>query len=98
MAALLSVAAAALLLSPAAAAKPNVLYFLVDDLGFSNVGYNNGPNPEPLTPHIDALHSTGAELTNYYVYRFCSPTRSSFISGRLPCVAIALWSPRLHAC
>eukprot|EP01047_Picozoa_sp_COSAG01_P001218 COSAG01_NODE_26_length_36857_cov_31.426166_23_plen_140_part_00 len=52
--------------------------------GFSNVGYNNGPNPEPRTPHIDALHHSGAELTNYYVYRFCSPTRSSFMSGRLP--------------
>ncbi len=48
--------------------------------GFSNVGYNNGPNPEPRTPHIDALHGSGAELTNYYVYRFCSPTRSSFMS------------------
>ena len=51
--------------------KPHIVYFLVDDLGFSNVGYNNGPHPEPLTPHIDELHATGAELTNYYVYRFC---------------------------
>ena len=34
---------------------------------------------EPLTPTIDGLHRTGAELTNYYVYRFCSPTRSSFM-------------------
>ena len=56
----------------------------MDDLGFSNVGYNNGPHPEPLTPHIDELHATGAELTNYYVYRFCSPPRTSFMSGRLP--------------
>ena len=55
-----------------------------DDLGFSNVGYNNGPNPEPRTPNIDKLHASGAELTNYSVYRFCSPTRSSFMSGRLP--------------
>lgn len=81
--------------SASAGAKPNIIYFLVDDLGFANVGYNNGPNSEagappgagpaePLTPHIDALHDSGAELTNYYVYRFCSPTRSSFMSGRLP--------------
>lgn len=68
----------------AAVQKPNIVYFLVDDLGFSNVGYNNRPDPEPLTPHIDGLHDTGVELTNYYVYRFCSPTRSSFMSGRLP--------------
>jgi arylsulfatase A-like enzyme len=85
---LLALALLALLLAagPTAAAphKPHIVYFLVDDLGFSNVGYNNRPNPEPLTPHIDALHDGGAELTNYYVYRFCSPTRSSFISGRLP--------------
>ena len=41
------------------------------DLGFANVGYNNGPTseagappgagpPEPLTPHIDGLHASGA--------------------------------------
>jgi hypothetical protein len=58
-----------------ATAKPNIVYFLVDDLGFANVGYNNRPNPEPLTPHIDSLHDSGAELT---VRAAASPTRAGF--------------------
>ena len=70
--------------SPSAPPPQTIVYFLVDDLGFANVGYNNQPNAEPLTPTIDALHDSGAELTNYYAYKFCSPTRSSFLSGRLP--------------
>ena len=75
MASLRWAACLALLSLASAVQKPHIVYFLVDDLGFSNVGYNNRPNPEPLTPRIDALHDEGAELTNYYVYRFCSPTR-----------------------
>jgi len=63
---------------------PHVVYFLVDDLGYANVGYTAPEPKEPLTPYIDALASSGLRLENYYTYKFCSPTRSSFISGRLP--------------
>ena len=56
-----------------------------DDLGYSNVGFTAlAHNDEPLTPHIDGLANSGVLLNRFYTYRFCSPTRSSFISGRLP--------------
>ena len=56
-------------------------YFLVDDMGWGNVGYHND---EPLTPTIDALAKGGAQLDRFYAYQVCSPTRSGFLSGRLP--------------
>ena len=36
------------------------------------------------TPRIDALAASGVELSRFYAYKFCSPSRSSFLSGRLP--------------
>ena len=43
-----------------------------------------GSEREVLTPNIDAIVSEGIELTRAYAYRFCSPSRSSLNSGRLP--------------
>ena len=42
------------------------------------------PLGEPLTPNIDSLAKQGALLKHHYTFKFCSPTRSSFLSGRLP--------------
>jgi arylsulfatase B len=61
--------------------KPHILVLLSDDQGWSNVGFHN---PRVLTPAIDALRSQGVELTRNYAYKFCSPSRSSLLSGRLP--------------
>jgi arylsulfatase A-like enzyme len=36
------------------------------------------------SPNINALRQTGITLDQYYVARFCSPTRSTFMSGRYP--------------
>ena len=41
-------------------------------------------NPEAPTPHLLELASEGIVLNRHYVYQFCSPTRSSLMSGRLP--------------
>eukprot|EP00937_MAST-01D_sp_MAST-1D-sp2_P005845 g5845.t1 len=76
----LAVAFAAVVPS-AVARAPHVVYFLVDDMGWANVGFHND---EPLTPTIDALARGGAQLERFYTYKVCSPTRSSFLSGRLP--------------
>eukprot|EP00928_Gymnodinium_smaydae_P069341 TRINITY_DN5277_c1_g1_i2.p1 TRINITY_DN5277_c1_g1~~TRINITY_DN5277_c1_g1_i2.p1 ORF type:complete len:514 (-),score=31.57 TRINITY_DN5277_c1_g1_i2:47-1588(-) len=70
-------------LSACASARPHILYFLVDDLGFSSVGFNS-PHGEPKTPNIDNLRHEGTALSRLYAYKFCSPTRSSLLSGRLP--------------
>lgn len=33
---------------------------------------------------LDSLVATGVELTHHYVFKYCSPTRASFLTGRLP--------------
>jgi hypothetical protein len=52
----------------ASAALPHIVYFLVDDMGFANVGFNSatqGGPTDPRTPAIDALHAEGVELKSY---------------------------------
>ncbi len=61
-------------------AKPNIVYFLVDDLGYADCGFNGGKDIH--TPNIDKLASQGAVLKSYYVQPVCSPTRSSLMTGR----------------
>ena len=51
-----------------AARLPHIVYFLVDDMGFANVGFNSatqGGPTDPRTPAIDALHADGVELKSY---------------------------------
>ena len=62
---------------------PSIVTLIADDFGWNNVGYHN-PSKEVVTPNIDGLLTSGVELTRHYVYRFCSPSRSSFQSGRIP--------------
>jgi arylsulfatase B len=50
-------------------------------VGWHNVGWHN---PDMITPNSDALVAEGVELDRHYVYMYCSPTRSSFHSGRFP--------------
>lgn len=46
------------------------------------MGWRN--NTEARTPNMDRLVADGIILDRHYVYKFCSPTRSAFLSGRLP--------------
>ena len=65
--------------------KPHLVFMLVDDWGWANVGYHrNPPTPEVVTPNIDGLVKEGLELDQHYAYKFCSPSRSCLMSGRLP--------------
>lgn len=65
--------------------KPHVVFMLVDDWGWANVGYHrNPPTKEVVTPNIDSLVKQGLELDQHYVFRVCSPSRSCLMSGRLP--------------
>ena len=63
-----------------AAPRPNVVFFLIDDLGYADCGFNGGK--EIQTPNIDHLASGGAILENHYVQPVCSPTRASLMTGR----------------
>lgn len=63
-----------------AAARPNVVFFLIDDLGYADCGFNGGTDIQ--TPNIDQLAASGAILENHYVQPVCSPTRASLMTGR----------------
>lgn len=61
---------------------PNIVFFLIDDLGYGDCGFNGGK--EIKTPNIDKLAKSGAILESHYVQPVCSPTRSAFLTGRYP--------------
>ena len=83
---------------PAAGAKPHIVMILVDDWGWANVGYHRDtPTKEVQTPNFDSLCKQGVELDQHYAYKFCSPSRSSLMSGRLPIhVNILNAAPNIH--
>ncbi|MCA9165842.1 MAG: sulfatase-like hydrolase/transferase, partial [Planctomycetales bacterium] len=64
------------------APRPNIVFFLIDDLGYSDCGFNGGG--EISTPNIDALAKQGAVLESHYVQPICSPTRAALMTGRYP--------------
>ena len=60
---------------------PHVVIILLDDLGFSDLGFLGS---EIKTPNIDAIAAGGLTVTNLYVHPRCSPTRASLLTGRYP--------------
>ena len=75
-------------------AKPmNFVFFLVDDLGWADIGCFGSQFYE--TPNIDRLAETGTKFTNAYAAcPVCSPTRASIMTGRHPVrVDITDWIP-----
>lgn len=62
--------------------QPNIVFLLIDDLGYADCGFNGGR--EIQTPNIDRLAKSGAILENLYVQPVCSPTRSALLTGRYP--------------
>ncbi len=63
-----------------AARPPHIVFIVADDLGFNDVSVH-GSSQIP-TPAIDALARSGVLLGNYHVQPVCSPSRSTFLSGR----------------
>jgi arylsulfatase A-like enzyme len=66
-----------------AAAKPNILYILADDLGYNDVGFNGCK--EIKTPNLDKLAHDGTILKSFYGQPLCSTSRASLLTGRYPC-------------
>jgi arylsulfatase A-like enzyme len=64
----------------AGSAKPNVVYLLADDLGWSDIGTH--PGGTIPTPNIDRLFQQGVELNNFMAWCVCSPTRGMLMTGR----------------
>lgn len=61
---------------------PNILFMLIDDLGWNDIGFHGGC--DFTTPNIDNLHNDALTLNNYYVQYLCSPTRSTIMTGMYP--------------
>ncbi|HUG67604.1 MAG TPA: sulfatase [Pirellulaceae bacterium] len=71
--------------TPAIAAEklPNVVFFLVDDLGWRDLGCYGSPFYE--TPHIDQFAKESVRFTQAYATcHVCSPTRASIMTGKYP--------------
>ena len=75
--------------------KPNLLFILVDDLGWTDVSYNKSDYYETI--HIDKLSETSMLFDNAYAASsVCSPTRASIMTGKHPArVNITDWIPGL---
>ena len=58
---------------------PNVLYIVIDDMGFGHLGCYGSPI---ATPNIDALAADGLRYTNMHTTALCSPSRSCILNGR----------------
>ena len=71
----------------AATPKPNVVLFLVDDMGWqdTSVPFHTGPtafNRHYRTPNMERLAAQGIRFTNAYACSICSPTRTSIMTGQ----------------
>ncbi len=60
---------------------PNVIIFLLDDVGFAQVG-SFGALIE--TPNIDRLAENGLRYNNFHTTALCSPSRATLMAGRFP--------------
>ncbi|WP_373511988.1 arylsulfatase [Persicitalea sp.] len=64
------------------AARPNVLIMMSDDQGYGDIGSHG--NPYLKTPNIESIGAQGAEMTHFFTYPSCSPTRAGLLTGRYP--------------
>ncbi|MBN78367.1 MAG: N-acetylgalactosamine-6-sulfatase [Verrucomicrobiaceae bacterium] len=72
-----------LLLSFKVLSKPNVLFILIDDMGWMDLGCQGNKNLR--TPNIDNLAKGGMRFTDAYAPApVCSPTRAAIITGQSP--------------
>ena len=72
--------------SPIANGSPNIVYILLDDLAYGDLGIlwqnNKEDDKRMLTPHLDNFAIEGATLTNHYASApVCAPSRASFLDG-----------------
>ena len=83
---LLNVLGGAKAVAPSAATsgkKPNVVYFLVDNLGMGELSsYSGGPFRAVTTSRIDAFAKEGMMLLNFAPEAQCTPSRSALMTGR----------------
>ncbi|MCW2118791.1 sulfatase [Flavobacterium sp. 7A] len=60
--------------------KPNIVFIVVDDLGYGDVGFNGSKFYE--TPNLDKLAKESLVFDNSYTYPTCSPSRTAIFTGK----------------
>ncbi len=73
--------------------RPNIVLFLIDDLGWRDLGCQGSTFYQ--TPHIDRLASDGVRFTDAYsACAVCSPTRAAILTGKYPArLLLTDWLP-----
>ncbi len=73
--------------------RPNIVFFLIDDLGYGDLGCYGNTFAE--TPHIDRLCRDGMRFTQAYASApVCSPSRASILTARTPArLHLTQWIP-----
>ena len=65
--------------------RPNILIFLMDDVGWGDFGcYGGGVAVGAPTPNFDKIARSGLQLTSCYSEPTCSPSRATLLTGRVP--------------
>eukprot|EP00615_Pteridomonas_danica_P010457 CAMPEP_0114339894 /NCGR_PEP_ID=MMETSP0101-20121206/8018_1 /TAXON_ID=38822 ORGANISM="Pteridomonas danica, Strain PT" /NCGR_SAMPLE_ID=MMETSP0101 /ASSEMBLY_ACC=CAM_ASM_000211 /LENGTH=673 /DNA_ID=CAMNT_0001472983 /DNA_START=14 /DNA_END=2036 /DNA_ORIENTATION=+ len=61
--------------------QPNIVFVMLDDVGFADLSYNNEQKMIP-TPILDNLVSNGIKFDWHYSHPTCTPSRASLITGK----------------
>ncbi|HVS38532.1 MAG TPA: sulfatase [Gemmataceae bacterium] len=76
----LAVAALALAARAADPPKPNIVLFLMDDMGYGDVSPFN-PDTKNRTPNVERMAKEGMKLTSFYAAPVCTPSRAQILTG-----------------
>ena len=71
-----------------AAEQPNIIIYMVDDLGWNHIGVDNATMgthaKQYVTPNLARLAKEGLSFTHAYAQPNCAPTRAAMLSGQYP--------------
>lgn len=76
-----AVAAAAVAASSDGGERPHIVLAVVDDLGWSDVGFQGSKDLGGSTPHLDALAAEGLRFESLYGAAECTPSRAMLLTG-----------------
>ena len=62
--------------------RPHILLFVIDDMGWANIGFHNGDHVH--TPNLDREAAAGVKLNRSYAFNWCAPSRAALATGRMP--------------